>query len=172
MLGLSGLAAGGVLACLGDPRNELRRYSHVTFTVAPPGGTRTELTLLRTARVVDVARGSYYAAGVDLLLEGDRIAALPGLPGEPHVAECARVLDLGGRAILPGLINTHCHATMVNPGFPTSGASFARYLVLDNAFRESQLARAFADCIGGGITTIRHARTRMNKPVPGLSRAS
>lgn len=46
--------------------------------------------------------------GVDILIEGDRIAALPRRGQGPAEAE---TVDCGGRAVIPGLIDAHWHAT-------------------------------------------------------------
>ena len=48
--------------------------------------------------------------GVDILIEGGRIAALPAAGQGP--AEAERV-DCGGRTVIPGLIDTHWHTTLV-----------------------------------------------------------
>lgn len=48
--------------------------------------------------------------GVEILIEGDRIAALPPADQGPQDAER---IDCGGRAVVPGLIDAHWHATLV-----------------------------------------------------------
>lgn len=47
--------------------------------------------------------------GIDILVEGGRIAALPAAGQGPEDAER---IDCGGRAVIPGLIDTHWHATL------------------------------------------------------------
>ncbi len=49
--------------------------------------------------------------GVDILIDGGRIAALPARDQGPQDAQ--RV-DCGGRTVIPGLIDTHWHATLAN----------------------------------------------------------
>ena len=49
--------------------------------------------------------GESGARPADLLLEGDRIAAI--VP--PGTAQAARGIDAGGRLIIPGLVNAHTH---------------------------------------------------------------
>lgn len=49
--------------------------------------------------------------GVDILIEGTRIAALPGKDQGPQDAER---IDCGGRTVIPGLIDTHWHTTLAN----------------------------------------------------------
>jgi imidazolonepropionase-like amidohydrolase len=48
--------------------------------------------------------------GVEILVEGGRITALPARGQGPADAE---VIDCGGRAVIPGLIDAHWHATLV-----------------------------------------------------------
>lgn len=50
-------------------------------------------------------------AGRDILIEGGRISALPVAGTGPGDAE---IIDCGGRAVTPGLIDCHWHATLVN----------------------------------------------------------
>ncbi|MDQ1901080.1 amidohydrolase family protein [Paracoccus sp. WLY502] len=49
--------------------------------------------------------------GVGILIENGRIAALPA-PGQGP--QDAQVIDCGGRAVIPGLIDTHWHATLAS----------------------------------------------------------
>ncbi|HEY4909522.1 MAG TPA: hypothetical protein VIJ73_08470, partial [Methylomirabilota bacterium] len=70
---------------------------------ARPAAAPPQLTLLKAARVID-GRSSAPREGVALLIEGDRIREI----GEPTAlarkAPSARVIDLGGATLLPGLI--------------------------------------------------------------------
>jgi imidazolonepropionase-like amidohydrolase len=62
---------------------------------------------LRNARVLDPARGEL-RPGCDVLVEGERIVEVgPGLR-----AADARRLELGGRVLMPGLIDAHVHAAI------------------------------------------------------------
>ncbi|QYK42149.1 MAG: amidohydrolase family protein [Paracoccaceae bacterium] len=47
--------------------------------------------------------------GRDILVEGERISALPPVGQGPQDAER---IDCGGRSVIPGLIDTHAHATL------------------------------------------------------------
>lgn len=61
--------------------------------------------LLRGARVIDGSGGAA-RVGVDVLVQGGRIAAIgEALAAPPD----ALVIDLGGRTLLPGLIDAHTH---------------------------------------------------------------
>ncbi len=46
-------------------------------------------------------------------VSGDRLAALGELPPDGTLPPAREYLDASGKLILPGLINTHCHAPMV-----------------------------------------------------------
>lgn len=62
-------------------------------------------TLLRGAQVVTMVPDRPDAEHVDILVDGDRIAAL----GENIEAPDAEVVDFSGRVIIPGLVNAHLH---------------------------------------------------------------
>ncbi|WP_329351986.1 amidohydrolase family protein [Streptomyces sp. NBC_01261] len=61
--------------------------------------------LLRGARVVTMAPGQPDAERVDVLVDGERVAAI----GENLDAPDAEIVDLTGRVIIPGLVNAHLH---------------------------------------------------------------
>jgi imidazolonepropionase-like amidohydrolase len=70
---------------------------------------------LRGGRIIDVEAGAALPDGVRIVIRGSRIEALPGLPGQPVDIRPDASIDLGGRSVMPGLFNTHCHARLVNP---------------------------------------------------------
>jgi 5-methylthioadenosine/S-adenosylhomocysteine deaminase len=67
--------------------------------------------LVRGARVVD-ARRPHEGELLDVLVEGNTIAAV-GPAASIAAAEGDEVIDGRGRALIPGLVNTHTHAAMV-----------------------------------------------------------
>jgi imidazolonepropionase-like amidohydrolase len=71
---------------------------------AAPLAAQDAPTVLRAARVLD-GRGGVLT-GVDVVVQGGRIARV-GPRGE--VPPGARLVDLGGRTLLPGLIDAHAH---------------------------------------------------------------
>jgi imidazolonepropionase-like amidohydrolase len=68
-------------------------------------------TVLHAARLVDVENGKAIIPG-EVLVEGDQIVAVGPSVDRPASAE---VIDLGGRTLVPGLIDAHVHL-FLHPG--------------------------------------------------------
>jgi len=83
--------------------------------------------------------------GLDILVEGDRITALPARGQGP--AE-ARQIDCGGRAVIPGLIDAHWHATLCGIGELAA-------MTADPAYVHLVAADAAGDTLMRGFTTVR-----------------
>ena len=66
------------------------------------------MLLLRNARLLDGTGGPARSAAW-LLIDGERIADIGWDGREPPNAADARVIDLAGQTLLPGLINLHVH---------------------------------------------------------------
>lgn len=79
-------------------------------TLASPGLARAQDArpiLFKNVRVFD-GRSSTLRAGQNVLVEGTRIKAIDG--SNQPAPDNARVLDGGGRVLMPGLIDAHWHA--------------------------------------------------------------
>lgn len=139
-----------------------------------PAGPRL---LLRGAQVMTAA-GVVYPRG-DVLVEGDRIAAVgAGLPVPPD----ATVVDLRGKVVTPGIIDTHSHiGVYAAPGLSAhadgneaTAPVTAQVWAADSVWpQDPQLERARA----GGITTMQilpgsanliGGRSVVIRPYPGL----
>ena len=83
--------------------------------------------------------------GRDILIDGGRIAALP-VRGEGPTE--ARVIDCGGRSVIPGLIDAHWHATLV-------GVSMVVALTQDIGFIHLMAGREAGATLMRGFTTVR-----------------
>jgi imidazolonepropionase-like amidohydrolase len=94
---------------------------------------------------------------VDILIEGDRVAALPARGQGP---EEARRIDCGGRAVIPGLIDAHWHATLCNVTVTTAMTAEISYIHL-------KAAEEAGATLLRGFTTIRDT----GGPAFGLKRA-
>jgi imidazolonepropionase-like amidohydrolase len=96
--------------------------------------------LLRGGAVLDVDAGMLWRA--DVLLEGRRIAAVgPGL-----AAADARVVELGGRTVMPGLIDCHVHVC---------ADGMVSYPTLFPSLVTARAARLLNETLLRGFTTIR-----------------
>lgn len=92
---VAGMAAS--LAALGLVRS-------ASAQAAPPGPTAP--TLFRNFLLFD-GKSTTVRGGINLLVEGNRIKRITG--GEITPPEGARVIDCGGRVVMPGLIDAHWH---------------------------------------------------------------
>jgi imidazolonepropionase-like amidohydrolase len=96
--------------------------------------------LLRGGAVLDVEAGALRRA--DVLVSGDRVAEVaPGL-----AAPGARVVDLGGRIVMPGLIDCHVHVC---------ADGMVPYPTLFPSLVAARAARLLQDTLLRGFTTIR-----------------
>jgi imidazolonepropionase-like amidohydrolase len=104
------------------------------------------MLVLRNARVVDGTDPSP-RPGQDVLVEAGRIREVSATPIRARDAE---VIDLGGRTLMPGLIDCHVHVTAVMADL----AANARSPHTLNAYRSMFVLR---DMLGRGFTTVRDA---------------
>ncbi|HHW32933.1 MAG TPA: amidohydrolase family protein [Paracoccus solventivorans] len=95
--------------------------------------------------------------GVEILIEGERITALPPVGQGPQDAQR---IDCGGRAVIPGLIDAHWHATLV-------GVSQIAALTQDIGFVHLMAGREAGATLMRGFTTVRD----MGGPAFGLKLA-
>jgi len=107
-------------------------------------------TILRNARLLDGTGAAPYV-GVDVVLDGGKIAAVGGL----HPSGDAEVIDLRGRTLMPGLIDCHVHLTFA--GDPKDVERAATVPVPDLAWTAAANAR---DTLDGGVTTVRDVGAR------------
>ena len=84
-------------------------------------------TLLKNARLID-GIADQAQSGVSILIDGERISQIAS--GEISVPPDTQVIDLGGKTVLPGLIDTHVHTTFMDkeslPLFLAAGVTTAR----------------------------------------------
>lgn len=86
--------------------------------------------------------------GVEVLVEDDRIKEVSE---SPVTTAGARVIDLGGRTLMPGLIDAHYHAIAADPDL-SKLADMPRSLVYQHArkFLEASLMRGFTSIRDAG----------------------
>jgi len=98
-------------------------------------------------RFVDVEAGRFYPDGTSLLVDSGRIRSM--LDHRPDGRE-GRAVDLGGRAVVPGLFNTHSHIHLVAPSLMLGWGEWLQV----NRLRQRQIEKALRDCLDRGITII------------------
>jgi len=113
--------------------------------LAPPTLAMTNLILFQNVHVLDVRHGRRRAGQV--LVEGDAIRAVSdaALP-----AEDTRVIDGGGRTLMPGLIDCHAHVTFSQTNLALLADTPQTTLTL----RALPILR---DMLARGFTTVRDA---------------
>lgn len=84
-------------------------------------------------------------SGMDILIDGDRIAALPAVGQGPVDAER---IDCGGRTVIPGLIDSHWHTTL-------AAISQIAALTQDIGFVHLMAGKEAGDTLMRGFTTVR-----------------
>jgi imidazolonepropionase-like amidohydrolase len=108
---------------------------------------QTPRTALVAARLID-GTGAAAVDDATLVIEGDRIASV-GPSRATRVPDGARRIDLGGRTLMPGLIDGHIHISgewRADPGAPLQGlpeyaairSAAAARLLLDAGFTSAR----------------------------------
>ena len=87
------------------------------------------------------------AEGLEVLVEGGRIKEVSD---RPIAAASARVIDAGGRTLMPGLIDAHIHAYGVD-------ADLGRLDRLPRSLQALRAAERLKDSLKRGFTTVRDA---------------
>jgi imidazolonepropionase-like amidohydrolase len=122
----------------------------VTFagcTSTPPDETASPPLVLRGVTVID-GTGAPPSAGMDVVIDHGRIVSI--LPaGGRRYGSGATVLDLPGRYLIPGLLDTHAHVTVLR--WVPDGSGHRRG-VYDREVSERTLRVLLAH----GVTTVRN----------------
>jgi imidazolonepropionase-like amidohydrolase len=114
----------------------------------PPAGTPVTLT---GARLIDGTGGPVRDGATVHIVDG-RIADVSAAPGA--VPAGARLVDVGGRTVMPGLIDVHAHLSMIEHGARAPRPSKGAEPVLDG-IRGHLVAAALRRALRMGVTTIR-----------------
>src|SRR5260370_27815970 len=110
-----------------------------------------ETVVLRAAQMIEVRSGSVVRDAV-VVVEGERIQAA-GARGSVAIPPGARVIELGDRTLLPGLMDMHVHLSAGSTR-PRRFADFMFDGPVDNALRDADNARA---TLAAGFTSVRSA---------------
>jgi imidazolonepropionase-like amidohydrolase len=101
-------------------------------------------TLFIHARLFD-GRNADCPEGVSVLVEDDRIREVSE---RTLLAPSARVIDVGGRTLMPGLIDAHIHAF-------ASDVSVQRIEAFGETYRTAHAVRMLGHALASGFTTVR-----------------
>ena len=82
------------------------RHLLVAVVMLTAGAASAETIVLRADRLVDVRDGDYVKPAI-VVIDNDRITGI----NPPSVPAGARVIELPGHTLLPGLIDMHSHLT-------------------------------------------------------------
>jgi imidazolonepropionase-like amidohydrolase len=102
------------------------------------------MLLFRNARIFD-GKSADCPEGMSVLVEGDLIREISD---KPIAAKDARVIDVGGRTLMPGLIDAHMHAY-------ASDVNMFRVEALGPAYRTAHGVRMLGFALDCGFTTVR-----------------
>jgi len=140
----------------------LKKISVSLLLLAIAGVTvGSDTTVITAARLLDVESGKMVAP-VTIVIEGERIQAVN--PAE--LPSDAKVIDLGDRTLLPGLIDLHTHLVWdLEPGWEINQV---RETAPDWALRGARNANA---TLQAGFTTVRDLWSVRDFPDVALARA-
>lgn len=124
-----------------------------SFPQANPETKSADVTVVKAARILDVRAGRYIENAA-VLVEGDRIKEVgPAAQIQPHAPKSARVIDLPGATLLPGLIDCHTHLMSRMSSGPD--AYILDLATKSQAFRALEGAADARITLHAGFTTVR-----------------
>lgn len=141
-------AAVGILPGLLSPNRGGPRS--LSAQAAPPR------ILVHAGKLIDGV-GDRVRTDVGILIEGDRITAVGPFAEVQQGAAGARVIDLGGRTVLPGLIDAHTHVLLQGD---ITAADYDDQLLKESIpYRTIRATVAVRTALLNGFTTLRDLET-------------
>jgi imidazolonepropionase-like amidohydrolase len=140
-----GVTRRGLLAGMAASAASLWLPDAALAQAVPAPAAEAAPILFTNLRLFD-GKGGALRSGINVLVEGNKITSVMG-GTQPSLAE-ERVIDCGGRTLMPGLIDAHAHLT-----FET--ISLANALNADIGYLYAAAVRAAAQQVMHGFTTIR-----------------
>jgi imidazolonepropionase-like amidohydrolase len=123
-----------------------------------PGTTPPAATLFQNVRIFD-GKGTALSAPSNVLIRGNKIERIATQPIAVDRRADTRIIDGGGRTLMPGLIDNHWHAMLIRV---TPAQSFG-----DPGYNNLLAGAEATDTLMRGFTTVRD----LGGPVFGLKRA-
>jgi Tol biopolymer transport system component len=96
------------------PPREKPKYEEIAVDIEVPRHTPTGTVMLRGAKVITM-RGDEVIPDADIVVTDNRFTAV-GKRGSVTVPTGARVIDLKGATIMPGIVDAHAHWTEIKRG--------------------------------------------------------
>jgi imidazolonepropionase-like amidohydrolase len=113
-------------------------------------------TVLTNCSVVDVLSGSV-TPGSGVWIDGNRIAGIGPVDELTQRANAAKLVDLAGAHVLPGLVNMHVHFGLTLPG-----PDQYRMQLESGAALALRMARNAREALLAGVTTVRLTGERLH----------
>src|SRR5262245_36321368 len=86
-------------------------FPHLSIAQSTPDAKPADVVLVKAARLLDVRTGQYIESAA-ALIEGQRIKEVgPTKELQGRAPKSAKIIDLPGATLLPGLIDCHTHLT-------------------------------------------------------------
>lgn len=104
-------------------------------------------------RIIDVKKGQYLPPDTRIFIRGSKILALADGQSQEDLPKVDFTVDCQGKAVFPGLFNTHCHLTITSP---TTLLDW-KDLKVFKTFGPAQMEKNMAECLRHGVTTLRDA---------------
>lgn len=118
-----------------------------------PAILTAQTIVVKAGRLLDVHKGAYIDDAA-IWIEGERIKeAGPRAQVQAHAPKSARIVDLSGATVLPGLIDCHTHLMMRGSDAP--GDYVMELATKSQAFRALEGAADARITLNAGFTTVR-----------------
>ena len=156
------LPGGAMSRVLGRPPHSILMLAALVVALSLPGEAQrtppaeSEATLFQNVRIFD-GKSSSLSTSSNVLVRGNKIERIS--TGPIAVDAGARVIDGGGRTLMPGLIDVHWHAMLIRVTPAESFGDVGYNNLIAGAEAEDTLMRGFTTVrdVGGPVFGLKHA---------------